>query len=168
MRRRRADAVPRPGRAPIAGASKAASWVTQPAHGMKALGGASWVTKPTPPARHRYPFLLVDRVVEVEYGKYAVGYKNVTINDNFFTGHFPDRPIMPGELRAELAPLVQPARRHGAALQRGGRLLLRRCAWTHVLRMGPPCAPHHMHRHAPAAPLPRLPLASRRHRFQIC
>lgn len=44
----------------------------------------------------RYPFLLVDRVVEVEYGKYAVGYKNVTVNDNFFTGHFPDRPIMPG------------------------------------------------------------------------
>ncbi len=47
-------------------------------------------------ALRRYPFLLVDRVVEVEYGKYAVGYKNVTINDNFFTGHFPERPIMPG------------------------------------------------------------------------
>ena len=45
----------------------------------------------------RYPFLLVDRVVEWEKEKYAVGYKCVTINDNFFTGHFPERPIMPGE-----------------------------------------------------------------------
>jgi 3-hydroxymyristoyl/3-hydroxydecanoyl-(acyl carrier protein) dehydratase len=44
----------------------------------------------------RYPFLLVDRVVEWEKEKYAVGYKCVTINDNFFTGHFPERPIMPG------------------------------------------------------------------------
>jgi 3-hydroxyacyl-[acyl-carrier-protein] dehydratase len=44
----------------------------------------------------RYPFLLVDRVLEWEYGKYAVGYKCVTINDNFFPGHFPQRAIMPG------------------------------------------------------------------------
>ncbi len=48
----------------------------------------------------RYPFLLVDRVVEWEKEKYAVGYKCVTINDNFFTGHFPERPIMPGEHRS--------------------------------------------------------------------
>lgn len=48
------------------------------------------------PFKCRFPFLLVDRVIEVEYGKYAVGYKNVTVNDNFFPGHFPDRPIMPG------------------------------------------------------------------------
>lgn len=46
----------------------------------------------------RYPFLLVDRVVEWEKEKYAVGYKCVTINDNFFPGHFPERPIMPGKL----------------------------------------------------------------------
>ena len=39
----------------------------------------------------------MDRVVEWEKEKYAVGYKCVTVNDNFFTGHFPDRPIMPGE-----------------------------------------------------------------------
>jgi hypothetical protein len=52
---------------------------------------------PWPP---RYPFLLVDRVVEWEKEKYAVGYKCVTINDNFFPGHFPERPIMPGEPRA--------------------------------------------------------------------
>ena len=46
---------------------------------------------------YRFPFLLVDRVVELEPQKYAVGYKHVTANDNFFTGHFPDRKIMPGE-----------------------------------------------------------------------
>jgi 3-hydroxyacyl-[acyl-carrier-protein] dehydratase len=44
--------------------------------------------------------LLVDRVVEVEYGKYAVGYKNITVNDQFFNGHFPERAIMPGGLEA--------------------------------------------------------------------
>ncbi|KAH7617341.1 hypothetical protein Ndes2526B_g07945 [Nannochloris sp. 'desiccata'] len=50
---------------------------------------------------HRYPFLLVDRVLEVEQGKYAVGYKCVTANDNFFPGHFPQRAIMPGVLQVE-------------------------------------------------------------------
>ncbi len=50
---------------------------------------------------HRYPFLLVDRVVEVEEGKSIVGYKNVTINEPFFNGHFPVRPIMPGVLIIE-------------------------------------------------------------------
>ena len=50
---------------------------------------------------HRYPFLLVDRIEEVEEGKRVVGFKNVTINEPFFQGHFPDHPIMPGVLILE-------------------------------------------------------------------
>jgi 3-hydroxyacyl-[acyl-carrier-protein] dehydratase len=50
---------------------------------------------------HRYPFLLVDRIVALELGKHIVGLKNVTINEPFFQGHFPGRPIMPGVLIVE-------------------------------------------------------------------
>ena len=50
---------------------------------------------------HRYPFLLVDRVTELEPGKRAVGLKNVTANEPFFQGHFPGNPIMPGVLIIE-------------------------------------------------------------------
>jgi 3-hydroxyacyl-[acyl-carrier-protein] dehydratase len=50
---------------------------------------------------HRYPFALVDRILEFEAGKSAVGLKNVTINEPFFPGHIPDRPIMPGVLIVE-------------------------------------------------------------------
>lgn len=50
---------------------------------------------------HRYPFLLIDRVIECVPGEYAVGIKNVTINEPFFTGHFPQEPIMPGVLIIE-------------------------------------------------------------------
>lgn len=50
---------------------------------------------------HRYPFLLVDRIIELEPGKKAVGIKNVTVNEPFFQGHFPGFPIMPGVLIVE-------------------------------------------------------------------
>ena len=61
---------------------------------------------------HRYPFLLVDRILELEAGKRVVGVKNVTINEPFFQGHFPGHPIMPGVLIIE------------AMAQVGGMLLL--------------------------------------------
>jgi 3-hydroxyacyl-[acyl-carrier-protein] dehydratase len=50
---------------------------------------------------HRYPIMLVDRVVDYEENKYAEGIKNVTFNEPHFTGHFPDHPIMPGVLIVE-------------------------------------------------------------------
>jgi len=50
---------------------------------------------------HRFPFLLVDRVLEIEKGKRIVAIKNVTINEPFFTGHFPHLPVMPGVLQIE-------------------------------------------------------------------
>lgn len=50
---------------------------------------------------HRYPFLLVDRITECVPGKYAKGYKNLTMNEPFFQGHFPGNPIMPGVLQIE-------------------------------------------------------------------
>jgi 3-hydroxyacyl-[acyl-carrier-protein] dehydratase len=50
---------------------------------------------------HRYPFLLVDRVIELDKGKRIKALKNVTINEPFFEGHFPNRPVMPGVLMLE-------------------------------------------------------------------
>ena len=78
---------------------------------------------------HRYPFLLVDRVLEIEQGSYAIGLKNVTINDNFFPGHFPQRPIMPGvlmvEAMAQVGGLIKADRRIGRRRNPAGVLLRR-------------------------------------------
>ncbi|HOJ12660.1 MAG TPA: 3-hydroxyacyl-ACP dehydratase FabZ [Clostridiales bacterium] len=70
---------------------------------------------------HRYPFLLVDKVLEIEPGKRAVAIKNVTINEPFFQGHFPGYPIMPGVLIVEA--LAQTAGIAAASLEENkGRL----------------------------------------------
>jgi len=70
---------------------------------------------------HRYPFLLVDRLVELVDDRRAVGIKNVTINEQFFQGHWPDQPIMPGVLQVE------------ALAQVGGLMFARRCFETNKL-----------------------------------
>ena len=66
---------------------------------------------------HRYPFLLVDRIVEIDGNEKVVGIKNVSINEGFFQGHFPKRPVMPGVLICEAMAQVGAIFAHNA---RGG------------------------------------------------
>jgi len=66
---------------------------------------------------HRYPFLLVDRILEIHGDEKIVGIKNVSINENFFQGHFPSRPVMPGVLICEAMAQVGAIFAHTA---RGG------------------------------------------------
>ena len=67
---------------------------------------------------HRYPFLLLDRVLEIEAGRRIVAIKNVSINEPYFQGHFPQRPLMPGVLQLE------------AMAQLAGMLLLRKLEYS--------------------------------------
>ncbi len=67
---------------------------------------------------HRYPFVLVDRIIEIDGEHKIVGVKNVSINENFFQGHFPDHPVMPGVLICEALAQVGAIFAHNA---RGGR-----------------------------------------------
>jgi beta-hydroxyacyl-ACP dehydratase FabZ len=67
---------------------------------------------------HRYPFLLVDRITEIHGDEKIVGIKNVSFNENFFQGHFPNRPVMPGVLICEAMAQVGAIFAHNA---RGGR-----------------------------------------------
>ena len=66
---------------------------------------------------HRYPFLLVDRILEIDGDKKIVGIKNVSFNENFFQGHFPNKPMMPGVLICEAMAQVGAIFAHNA---RGG------------------------------------------------
>ena len=72
---------------------------------------------------HRYPFLLVDRIIEIETNTRAVGLKNVSVNEPFFMGHFPDIPIMPGVLIVEGMAQVGAALLLSSIPDRKGKLI---------------------------------------------
>jgi len=72
---------------------------------------------------HRYPFLLVDRILDLELGKSIVGLKNVTINEPFFQGHFPGHPIMPGVLIIEAMAQIGGVLAYKSAADSEGKLV---------------------------------------------
>jgi 3-hydroxyacyl-[acyl-carrier-protein] dehydratase len=74
--------------------------VTQPAEKLPDVGSAD-IGRIVQMIPHRYPFLLIDRVVEIKLDESAIGIKNVSINEPFFQGHFPGMPVMPGVLIIE-------------------------------------------------------------------
>src|ERR1700751_5866982 len=66
--------------------------------GTRGTAGISDIPRLLP---HRYPFLLIDRVIDIRGEDHGIGIKNVTVNEPYFTGHFPDNPVMPGVLMIE-------------------------------------------------------------------
>ncbi len=74
---------------------------------------------------HRYPFLMVDRILEMEPGVRIVGIKNVTYNENFFQGHFPGKPVMPGVLICEAMAQVGAILAHSSdSLKEEGKVFM--------------------------------------------
>jgi len=73
---------------------------------------------------HRYPFILVDRILEVVPGKRIVGLKNVTINEPYFQGHFPGEPVMPGVLIIEAMAQVGGVLAYDSMAERGTKALI--------------------------------------------
>ncbi len=72
---------------------------------------------------HRYPFLLIDRIIEIEEGKRIVALKNVTMNEPFFQGHFPGIPVMPGVLMVEAIAQAGCVLGYASSFQEKGGLL---------------------------------------------
>jgi len=87
--------------APMTHDVNASSSAVAPADHDDALGTTFDVLQIMAAIPHRYPFLMIDRMVDVVKGQSAVGIKNVTINEPFFQGHFPTKPVMPGVLIIE-------------------------------------------------------------------